>query len=168
MFGMTTPLICMAAAMYFEARGEPILGELAVGQVIMTRVNSPRWPNDVCSVVKQGGTRHDKCNFSFYCDGRSDRPRDQEAWQRAKALAETLLTKPYLYDPSHGADHYHNDSVNPYWASGFKFTVKIGHHLFFKDLGNVGRQERPTRITTNTITHRPNTSNIFAADDGAR
>lgn len=133
MFELTTPLICLAAAMYHEARGESIMGELAVGQVVMTRVKDPRWPNDVCSVVKQGGEHHGRCHFSFYCDGLSDVPREEEAWKRSKLLASFILDNPIYYDPTDGSNHYHNKTVKPYWTASFKQEAIIGHHIFYKD-----------------------------------
>lgn len=133
MFEMTTPLICLAIAMYHEARGEPIMGELAVGQVILTRVKDPRWPNDICSVVKQGGEHHGRCHFSFYCDGLSDVPREKEAWQRSQVLAKSLLENPIYFDPTYGSNHYHNKAVKPYWTAWYKKETVIGYHIFYGD-----------------------------------
>lgn len=140
---LVTPGICLAAALYFEARGEPPIGQIAVGQVILTRVKDKRWPKTVCKVVKQGGEVRDRCHFSFYCDGKSDIPTDQKAWRRAKMLAELMLTNHWYYDPTGGSNHYHNETVKPYWTTAFKLETVIGNHLFYKDKPNAN-SSRPS------------------------
>ncbi|MCK4868229.1 MAG: cell wall hydrolase, partial [Alphaproteobacteria bacterium] len=102
-------LNCLALNIYFEARSEPLDGKLAVGYVVLNRVADKRFPNKICEVVKQGGAkkRH-RCQFSWWCDGRSDRPRDLQAWKESRVLAR-LVFWGYSEDPSNGALWYHAD-----------------------------------------------------------
>ena len=122
---------CLAQAIYFEARGEPYEGQIAVAQVVMNRVADPRWPSAVCDVVFQDERRRHKCQFSFACDGRSDRPREDLAWVNALKLARMAKAGP-LRDLTGQATHYHALHVRPFWASAFKPTVTIGQHRFYR------------------------------------
>jgi len=121
-----TAAYCLALALYFEARSEPIIGQLAVGAVIMNRVEHSEWPNTVCKVVWQ------KKQFSFTHDGKSDKPREKEAWNKAKAFANIILTTPLDY--SKGSNHYHADYTSPDWAKfkHIKYQLTIGKHIFYK------------------------------------
>src|SRR5438445_203197 len=82
---------CLANAVYFEARGEPVRGQIAVAQVVMNRVFSGYYPNDVCGVVYQNAHRHLACQFTFACDGIPDRITEPDAWQRARRIAAATL-----------------------------------------------------------------------------
>ncbi len=134
---LSAALLCLATAVYFEARGEPTVGQVAVAAVIMNRVEDRRFPNDVCSVVKQGPiyrsgapVRH-KCQFSFYCDGKSDKMRDRAAKLRATRLSELVLSRTIM-DPTEGSTFYHADYVLPSWASTKSRVVQINQHVFYK------------------------------------
>lgn len=120
---------CLALALYFEARGEPELGQIAVGQVIMRRVESPRWPDTVCGVITQGGEKPG-CHFSFYCDGKSDEPHDKAAFRKAKLLAKAMLQggSRSITD----ADHYHATDAAPIWCPEENRRMVIGNHVFCK------------------------------------
>jgi spore germination cell wall hydrolase CwlJ-like protein len=122
---------CLAQAIYFEARGEPLEGRMAVAQVVVNRVADSRWPNDVCAVVFQDQRRRHRCQFSFACDGHSDRPREDFAWSSALKLARTV-TAGHLRDLTGQATHYHALGVKPFWASVFTPTVTIGRHRFYR------------------------------------
>jgi len=131
-----TSLMCVALAIYFEARGEPLAGQIAVAQVIKNRIQDPRYPADACAVVKQGyywGDHpiRDRCQFSFYCDGKSDTPTDIPAWRRAMYLAH--LTG-YIPDHTDGATHYHNHKVAPAWAMFGQVTTVIHKHTFYRGI----------------------------------
>ena len=135
----TTPIACLALAIYFEARSEPLEGQAAVASVIINRVLDERFPNTVCEVVTQGPTykwkadfpvRH-RCQFSFYCDGKSDTPKDEEAYQRATLVAMGVAMRT-IPDFTNGATHYHATYVNPSWASSKRKTAHIGYHIFYK------------------------------------
>jgi len=122
---------CLALNIYFEARGEPDSGQRAVGHVVMNRAAHPRFPSSVCGVVRQGGEkRRHRCQFSWWCDGRSDRPSDQAAWQEALRLAKAIYAGE-LPDITGGAMWYHADYVSPYWSKVLPKGDKIGQHIFY-------------------------------------
>ena len=127
----TAELTCLARAVYFEARSESELGQLAVAKVILNRVKDPDYPKTICGVVYQGSERRNSCQFSFACDGLANRVRSPESWARAKQIAERAVAD----DPSirmlH-ATNYHADYVTPRWAKTLKRLVRIGHHIFYK------------------------------------
>lgn len=131
---MASDVQCLAQNIYFEARGEPIEGKLAVGHVVLNRMADGRFPTKLCSVIRQGGDRHrNRCQFSWWCDGRSDRPRDQQAWQESVVLA-TLIRAGLIPDPTGGALWYHATHVRPDWAGRLSRSVKIGRHIFYTDI----------------------------------
>lgn len=122
---------CLAKTIYFEARGEPDAGKLAVGHVVMNRVASDDYPDTVCQVMKQGGAeRLHRCQFSFYCDGRSDEPKDKVAWRHSQALARAVFWD-FSPDPTGGARWYHADYVSPDWRTQFDKGPVIGQHVFY-------------------------------------
>src|SRR5882724_6247222 len=111
---------CLANAVYFESRSEPVRGQIAVAQVVMNRAFSGFYPNDVCGVVYQNAHRHLACQFTFACDGIPDVVNDPESWDRAKRIArETLDGKLWLSDVAK-ATHYHASYVRPWWARAMK------------------------------------------------
>ncbi len=128
---LSASLDCLALNIYHEARGEPLEGQIAVGQVVMNRVGDPDFPAGVCDVVKQGGDRRrDRCQFSWWCDGLSDRPDDAGAWEDSKGLAGKILAGG-LEDPTRGALWYHADHVAPDWQMDIVRQGKIGRHVFY-------------------------------------
>jgi spore germination cell wall hydrolase CwlJ-like protein len=129
--GESEEIECLAQNIYFEARSESEQGQLAVGHVVMNRVASKNYPNSICSVVKQGGERRRyRCQFSWWCDGRSDQPMNRKAWQRSLALAKAIY-RGSSSDPTGGALWYHAEYVRPVWSSALVFARKIGQHLFY-------------------------------------
>ncbi|MGI9308724.1 MAG: cell wall hydrolase, partial [Gammaproteobacteria bacterium] len=119
---------CMAMVMYWEARGEGRKGMFAVGSVVLNRVDDPRFPNSVCDVVYQGG-ESPPCQFSWWCDGKSDYPSKRESWARANQLANDLLTaRPK--DLTDGALFFHNTSIENPWNRNL--TAQIGNHIFYR------------------------------------
>ncbi len=128
---LSASLDCLALNIYHERRGEPLEGKIAVGQVVMNRVGDPAFPAGVCDVVKQGGERpRDRCQFSWWCDGLSDRPDDAGAWEDIKGLAGKILAGG-LEDPTRGALWYHADRVTPDWQMDIIRQGKIGQHVFY-------------------------------------
>ena len=114
---ISAALMCLAMNVYHEARSEPMVGQYAVAHVVINRVNSTRWPNDVCSVVHQGLDRgRHKCQFSWYCDGKSDKAHEEVPWARALIVADNVL-RGKIEDPTKGATHYHARYVKPYWSA---------------------------------------------------
>ena len=122
---------CLALNIYFEARGEPEAGQLAVGHVVMNRVASARFPGTVCDVIQQGGElRRYRCQFSWWCDGRSDKPLNKRLWEKSAELALKVYWGRSA-DPTEGALWYHADYVKPYWRKDFERGPKIGRHIFY-------------------------------------
>lgn len=123
---------CLANAVYFESRSEPVRGQIAVAQVVMNRAFSGFYPNDVCGVVYQNAHRHLACQFTFACDGIPDVVNDQESWSRAQRIArETLDGKLWLPEIAKST-HYHASYVYPYWVRAMKKHSKIGLHNFYR------------------------------------
>jgi spore germination cell wall hydrolase CwlJ-like protein len=130
-------LVCLALNIYHEARNQPTIGQIAVAQVVANRVNDSRYPNNVCDVVYQGLHYEGghpiihKCQFSWYCDGKTDEPKDKEAYEYAMSIAKKVVAgNSFRY--LDGATHYHTTEVAPAWASGKKFIVRINDHLFYR------------------------------------
>jgi len=121
---------CLALSIYWEARGEGRRGMIAVGWTVLNRVRSPLFPATPCGVVRQGG-EIPPCQFSWWCDGKSDRPRDRRSWQQALIVAGELLVKPPP-DPTGGSLYYHSTSVRPSWGRSRIRTARIGAHLFYR------------------------------------
>jgi Cell Wall Hydrolase len=124
---------CLADAVYFEARGEPIRGQMAVAQVVMNRVFSGRYPNNVCGVVYQNANRHLACQFTFACEGKNlSRIDEPEMWAQAKRIAkDTLDGKIWLAEVGH-ATHYHAYWVHPSWVHEMARVYKLGVHTFYR------------------------------------
>ena len=123
---------CLANAVYFESRSEPVRGQIAVAQVVMNRVFSGFYPNDVCGVVYQNARRHLACQFTFACDGIPDVVTDEESWSRAQRIArETLDGKLWLPEIAKST-HYHASYVYPYWVRAMRKNAKIGLHNFYR------------------------------------
>lgn len=133
-------LECLARNIYFEARGETELGQRAVAWVTLNRVQADRYPDTVCGVVHQarrdsaGNPIRHQCQFSWYCDGQSDRIRDQEKWQEVMTVAQSVMLRyTFATDPTQGATMYHADYVDPYWSDHYTLTVQIDTHIFYAD-----------------------------------
>ena len=122
---------CLTEALYFEARGETVKGQFAVAEVIMNRVEHPRYPNSVCGVIKQGTGRKYACQFTFTCDGRPEVINEPGSFSRLGKVARAMLdgTERAL---TGGATHYHTSAVAPSWASRLTRTAKIGVHRFYR------------------------------------
>lgn len=127
--------LCLAIAIHFESRGEPLEGQYAVAQVIMHRVESPAYPNTICDVIQQ--KRNGVCQFSFYCDGLSDKIDNLEERERALAVANTVIYSRRMVDYSGGATNYYAPKkANPYWAKSEKmqYTTTIANHKFMREI----------------------------------
>jgi len=130
---------CLAMNIYHEARSESYLGQKAVGFVTINRVHSDRYPDTICDVVYQarldahGNPRRNQCQFSWYCDGKSDITHNQEEWDNAKNVADTVMQRYWdIEDVTEGATMYHASYVDPYWTDSFTQTVRIDTHIFYK------------------------------------
>ncbi len=122
-------LECLTRAIYFEARGESIKGQAAVAEVVVNRTQSPYFPGTICGVVQQ--TSGGGCQFSFVCDGKSDKVGDRTAWYVAEKIASAYVegTPRTLTE---GATYFHTQAVKPSWARRFPMTVRIGAHFFYR------------------------------------
>jgi len=132
-------LECLALNIYFEARNQSYDGQLAVSHVVLNRVKHEKFPNNICDVVKEanytsGGhlIRH-KCQFSWYCDGLSDQPKELEVWKRSQKVARDAYAL-YIngYDLTEGSTHYHSNKVDPYWNKSMTHIARIDDHFFYK------------------------------------
>ena len=134
-------MLCVALAVYFEARNQPPQGQIAVAYVVLNRVADPRYPSDPCAVVMEGPTyahspsnmpvRH-RCQFSFFCDGRPEDVRDMTAWREARMWSE-LAIRNAVDDVTKGSTHYHTTAVWPFWAPYLTQTVVIEDHIFYRN-----------------------------------
>jgi spore germination cell wall hydrolase CwlJ-like protein len=123
---------CLAQAIYFEARAEPVRGQQAVAQVVLNRVFSPYYPKDVCSVVYQNAHRHLSCQFTFACDGKPEAIRERGSWARANRIARQALHANFWLPEVAKATHYHATYVSPNWIRDMKVMVKHGVHIFYR------------------------------------
>ena len=124
---------CLAEAVYFEARGESLEGQIAVAEVILNRVDSRKYPDTVCEVVQQGAETDSGggCQFSYNCDGKSNAISEQPAYARAGKVAWMMLEgRPRRLTEE--ALFYHADYVSPSWARAFIRTAVIGQHIFYR------------------------------------
>jgi hypothetical protein len=123
---------CLAEAIYFEARGEAVRGQMAVAQVVLNRAFSGKYPNTVCGVVYQNAHRHLACQFTFACDGIPDVIREPDMWERAKTIAAEMLDGK-LWLPEVGkATHYHAYWVHPDWVREMTKMHRLGVHTFYR------------------------------------
>lgn len=123
---------CLARAIYFEARSESVIGQMAVAKVILNRVKSPEYPNTICGVVYQGSQRRNSCQFSFACDGLPDDIKQPAAWANSKRVAQKALAgDAKVAAMLSGVTNYHADYVKPKWAKSMRKAVKIGRHIFY-------------------------------------
>lgn len=124
---------CLARAVYFEARSESELGQIAVAKVILNRVKDPEYPNTICGVVYQGSGRRNSCQFSFACDGLPDDVKSARSWADAKRIAQKAIAGDAYVAAISTATNYHADYVKPKWAKSMKRLIKIGRHIFYED-----------------------------------
>jgi spore germination cell wall hydrolase CwlJ-like protein len=131
-------LQCLTSAIYYEAASETVGGQRAVAQVVLNRVTHPSYPNSVCGVIYQGSERRTGCQFSFTCDGSLARKPSQNAWTRARMVAQDALSGE-VYQPVGLATHYHTIWIHPYWAPSLDPVGTIGAHRFYRWRGNAGK-----------------------------
>ena len=141
---LETAFICLALNTYHEAKNQSLVGQVATAQVVMNRVEDDRFPSTVCEVVKQGPTRPSwedpekeypikhRCQFSWYCDGKDDTPKNEKAWRKAQDVAFLVYYNKIQLDVTEGATHYHATYVRPSWAKTKKRTTRIEKHIFYR------------------------------------
>jgi N-acetylmuramoyl-L-alanine amidase len=129
---------CLAQNIYYEARGSSRADQIAVADVVINRVQDERYPDSICEVVQQGEQhangqmKRNRCQFSWYCDGKSDWPKDLDAWVIAQQIAFNMITYGDWRGLTEGATHYHANYVNPSWARTLTLTGTIGVHKFYR------------------------------------
>ena len=122
---------CLTEALYHEARGETVRGMFAVAEVILNRVDSSAYPNTVCGVINQGTGARYQCQFTYTCDGITDRVNEPGAWRTVGIVARIMLDGAPR-ELTAGATHYHTRAVRPNWANVFPRTAAIGSHYFYR------------------------------------
>lgn len=135
---------CMAEAIYFEARGSSYADQAAVADVIMNRVESKDFPNTVCKVVHQAKYSkwwlkthnklvpiRNKCQFSYYCDGKSDKIKDKDSYKRVKSLSFKVYVLGRFRGITEGATFYQAKYVDTEWFKTLKFITRIGSHNYY-------------------------------------
>ena len=138
---------CLAKNIYFEAGVESTAGKLAVANVTINRATHANFPNTICGVVQEGihyyNVKRDeyfpvrnRCQFSWYCDGLGDNPREGRTWESAQELAIKVLTNYYdkaLIDITDGAMYYHANWMETYpsWSKKKKIMTSIDRHIFY-------------------------------------
>jgi spore germination cell wall hydrolase CwlJ-like protein len=123
---------CLAEAVYFEARGEAVRGQIAVAQVVMNRTFSGFYPNTVCGVVYQNKHHHMACQFTFACDNNPDVVTEPEMWERAKKIAKAMLDGQIWLPEVDKSTHYHAYYVRPSWVNEMKKMYRFGVHTFYR------------------------------------
>ncbi|MBN8981333.1 MAG: cell wall hydrolase [Rhizobiales bacterium] len=123
---------CLTEAIYFEARGEAVRGQMAVAQVVVNRAFSGYYPNTVCGVVYQNSNRHLACQFTFACDGIRDVVKEPDMWERAKKIAQATLDGRIWLPEVGKSTHYHAYWVRPSWVNEMKKMYKFGVHTFYR------------------------------------
>ena len=134
---------CLARNIYFEARNEPLAGQLAVAMVTLNRVNDKEFPNKICDVVYQGlhwasgHPKRDRCQFSWYCDGKDDAVKNKRAYKKSEMVADLAMEsynalKTKGLDITEGARYYHTFEVSPKWSKVYPVVGRIGDHIFYK------------------------------------
>ena len=144
---------CLTKNIYFEAKSESVAGQLAVALVVLNRVKHRAFPSTICEVIYEGPLyeswktrqiphlpkelrtyypRRDRCQFSWYCDGKSDKPKEQTAFQLAHRLA-WLVINGHVFDFTDGAIFYHADYVNPKWAKDKQKLFQLDSHIFYRN-----------------------------------
>jgi len=126
-------ITCLSRTIYWETRGEGAAGMEAVANVVMNRLGHKGFPNTICAVVRQG---HEQgaCQFSWWCDGRSDDAEEDNSYAIAKEIARKALNR-QLTDRTGGALYFHHRKVTPNWSNEYVRTVEVGEHVFYKPAG---------------------------------
>jgi hypothetical protein len=137
-----TEHVCLALAIYHEARGEPLEGRIAVAMTVLNRVASRAYPDTICGVVFQNMRLRNACQFTFACNGRSLTPKNARAFARSAALARIVLERAVAPDAFAGdyflatmrryahVTHYHRVDVKPAWSARLVAVRRVGDHLF--------------------------------------
>ena len=144
-FLMTQDTYCMALNIYHESRSENLAGKFAVADVVLNRVNDRSYPDTVCGVIYDAELKpswkdptkevpvRNRCQFSWYCDGKLDDPTETDAWNESILVAHQSIYEGRMLGLTEGATHYHTTYVEPYWASSLDLVGHIGSHIFYRE-----------------------------------
>ncbi len=130
---------CLAEAIYYEARGEPVAGQIAVAQVVLNRILAGSWPKKVCDVTNQGVENGEKCQFSYACAKQRLGPPFGDAWHNAQALAEDILEGGAWLEEMLTATHFHRSDLKPVWRLGMNELGRYGRHTFYTSPSEIRR-----------------------------
>ena len=131
-------IYCLAKNIYFESRSDNLAGKYAVADVVLNRVKDRRYPGTICEVVHQGektasgNMKINRCQFSWYCDGKPDTTPNTEKWIEAQSIAYQLVVNNTMRGITEGATHYHATYVDPYWNKRMDLIGRIGAHIFYR------------------------------------
>jgi len=129
---------CLATNIYYETMASSLADAMSVTDVVLNRVDHEKFPDNACDVVHQsylsdkGTPLLNKCQFSWYCDGKADEPQDQTAWNASVNYAVSMFTSGKWRGLTQGSTHYHADYVKPKWANDFTKITRIGSHIFYR------------------------------------
>jgi spore germination cell wall hydrolase CwlJ-like protein len=126
-------ITCLSRTIYWEAKGEEAAGMEAIANVVMNRLGHEGFPNTICEVVMQG-QEQGSCQFSWWCDGRSDNVEEEKSYTIAKEIARKALNR-QLRDRTNGAMYFHQQELSPGWSAKYIKTVDVGQHVFYKPHG---------------------------------
>ncbi len=132
---------CLALNIYWETRAVSMADAVAITDVVYNRVESRHFPNTICKVIHEGKQYSDgqmkrhQCQFSWYCDGRSDTPKNSEAWERSRKIAHEFFVFGTYRGLTEGSTHYHANYVKPNWAPNMTRVTRVGSHIFYRMKG---------------------------------
>ena len=135
---LDSEISCLAMNIYHEARNQSTLGQIAVGFVTINRMKSEQFPDTICEVITEAKTWNgkpikNKCQFSWFCNGVSDSPKNTTAYLTALGIATALLDpENSIDDPTNGSLWYHAHYVNPSWSNSFEKVTIIEDHIFYR------------------------------------
>ncbi|HBH87560.1 MAG TPA: cell wall hydrolase [Syntrophaceae bacterium] len=130
-------ITCLSRTIYWEARGQGVAGMEAIANIVMNRLGHKGFPNTICEVVRQG-REHGACQFSWWCDGRSDDAKEDKSYAIAKEISRKALNR-QLTDRTGGALYFHQRKVTPSWSAEYIKTVEVGEHVFYKPHGGTAK-----------------------------
>ncbi len=130
-------ITCLSRTIYWEARSEGVTGMEAIANVVMNRLGHEGFPETICKIVMQG-REQGACQFSWWCDGRSDDAKEDESYAIAKEIARKALNR-QLTDRTGGALYFHQRKATPSWSKEYIKTVEIGEFFFYKPHGGVAK-----------------------------
>jgi len=157
---------CLSAAIYYEAGYEPEKGKEAVAQVILNRKAHKDYPNTICGVVFQNDHMRNRCQFSFACDGKPERPKNNQAWSDSVKVAAAFLSQGKRMRSMGKATHYHADYVRPKWASQLTRISKIGAHIFYS-VPKISKRRYASKRSSRSRSYRRKGRRIFKVGKGA-